>query len=195
MKLLLASQSPRRNELLHLAGFEFEVKVPEVDETVAADWKAEEVPELLARKKANAVFEQFHPGNETVVVAADTIVIFQGKIFGKPTNEAEALSMLESLSGNEHKVITGVSIRTAEKEISFSDVSKVFFRNLLKEELNYYIRHFHPFDKAGSYGIQDWIGVRIVERVEGDYFNVMGLPVRLVAEALKNFGITGMNKY
>lgn len=195
MKLLLASQSPRRKELLHLAGFEFEVKVPEVDETVPADWKAEEVPEILARKKANAVFEQFHPGNETVVVAADTIVIFEGKIFGKPTNEVESLSMLESLSGNEHKVITGVSIRTAEKEISFSDVSKVFFRNLSKEELNYYIQHFHPFDKAGSYGIQDWIGVRIVERVEGDYFNVMGLPVRLVAETLKDFGITGMNKY
>ena len=194
MKLLLASQSPRRKELLHLAGFTFEVKIPAVDESVSEKWEPEEVPELLARKKASTVFEQFHPGNETVVIAADTIVIFENKIFGKPANKAEALTMLETLSGSDHKVITGVCIKTNEKEISFSDTSKVFFRILMKEELQYYIQHFSPLDKAGSYGIQDWIGVRIVERVEGDYFNVMGLPVRLVTEALKNFGITGMEK-
>ncbi len=195
MKLLLASQSPRRKELLHLAGFNFEVKAPNVDEAVSEEWKPEQVPKLLARKKAKAVFEQFHPGNETVVIAADTIVILENKIFGKPANETESLTMLEALSGKEHKVITGVCIRTAEKEFSFSDVSKVFFRSLMKEELQYYIEHFHPFDKAGSYGIQDWIGVRIVERVEGDYFNVMGLPVRLVVDSLRiNFGITGMKK-
>ena len=194
MKLLLASQSPRRKELLHLAGFDFEVKIPDVDETVMKEWNIDEVPEILARKKAAAVFDQFHPGYETVVISADTIVIFNEKIFGKPANETEALRMLETLSGNEHKVITGVCIRTAEKEISFSDVSKVFFRSLLKSELEYYIKHFQPFDKAGSYGIQDWIGVRIVEKVEGDYFNVMGLPVRLLIDELRKVGITRMKK-
>lgn len=194
MKLILASQSPRRKELLKLAGFDFEIKIPDIDETIDDNWKTFESPEILARKKAASVFEQFHPGNETVVIAADTIVFLNGKIFNKPGNDAEALYMLQALSGTTHSVITGVCIRTAEHEESFSDETKVVFGNLLKEELEYYIKNHRPFDKAGGYGIQDWIGVRIVERVEGCFFNVMGLPVRRVADVLKKFSLTGMNK-
>ncbi len=194
MKLILASQSPRRKELLKLAGFDFEIKIPDIDETIDDNWKTFESPEILARKKAASVFEQFHPGNETVVIAADTIVFLNGKIFNKPGNDAEALYMLQALSGTTHSVITGVCIRTAEHEESFSDETKVVFGNLLKEELEYYIKNHRPFDKAGGYGIQDWIGVRIVERIEGCYFNVMGLPVRRVADVLKKFSLTGMNK-
>lgn len=194
MNLILASQSPRRKELLKLAGFDFEIKIPETDETIQKEWNLLEAPEILSRKKASAVFYQFHPGNESVVVTADTVVILEGKIFNKPANETEALYMLETLSGKAHSVITGVCVRTAEKEFSFSDETKVFFRTLQPEELKYYIQHYHPFDKAGSYGIQDWIGVRIVERIEGCYFNVMGLPVRKVADVLKQFEITGMKK-
>lgn len=194
MKLILASQSPRRKELLKLAGFDFEIKIPDIDETIDDNWKTFESPEILARKKAASVFEQFHPGNETVVIAADTIVFLNGKIFNKPGNDAEALYMLQALSGTTHSVITGVCIRTAEHEESFSDETKVVFGNLLKEELEYYIKNHRPFDKAGGYGIQDWIGVRIVERIEGCFFNVMGLPVRRVADVLKKFSLTGMNK-
>lgn len=194
MKLVLASQSPRRKELLQLAGFDFEIMVTGADETLDVDWKIREVPEILARKKAAAIFQQFHPGNETVVIAADTVVVLDGKIFNKPANESEALYMLETLSGQTHSVITGVCIRTAEREESFIDESKVFFRTLLKEELIYYINHHNPFDKAGGYGIQDWIGVRIVDRIEGCYFNVMGLPVRKVIETLKQFGLSGIKE-
>lgn len=127
MKLVLASQSPRRKELLQLAGFDFEIMVTGADETLDIDWKIREVPEILARKKAAAIFQQFHPGNETVVIAADTVVVLDGKIFNKPTNESEALYMLETLSGKTHSVITGVCIRTSEREESFIDESKVFF--------------------------------------------------------------------
>ena len=191
-KLLLVSKSPRRAQLLQLAGFDFEVRATDADENILPQWKTEEVAEQLAKKKAQEAYKQFQPTNETVLLAADTVVIFENKIFGKPTDETDALSMLETLSGKWHAVITGVCIRNGDTEISFSDSAKVFFRTLEKDELLFYIKHHHPFDKAGSYGIQDWIGVRIVEKVEGDYFNVMGLPVRLVAEALKQFGITGI---
>lgn len=194
MKLFLASQSPRRRELLKLAGFEFEILTAEFVETIDPKTNVYTVPEILARRKADAVFRQCELKKDAVVLCADTLVIFNEKIFGKPASESDALMMLESLSGRQHIVITGVCIRSFDKEISFSDSAKVFFRTLEAEELLFYIRNYNPFDKAGSYGIQDWLGVRIVEKVEGDYFNVMGLPVRKEAEALKQFGITAMNQ-
>ena len=191
-KLLLVSKSPRRAQLLQLAGFDFDVRATDADESILPEWTLEEVAEQLAKKKAVEAYNQFQLDNKTVLIAADTVVIFENIIFNKPADDEEALAMLETLSGKSHLVTTGVCIRCGDNEISFSDTAKVFFRRLEKEELLFYIRHHHPHDKAGSYGIQDWIGVRIVEKVEGDYFNVMGLPVRLVAEALKQFEITGM---
>ncbi len=191
--LVLASQSPRRNELMKIAGYNFNIKVSDVDETILNDWNIYEAPKILAKKKAAAVIEQFNLGSDTVVIAADTIVVCEDKVFGKPKNVLEATQMLETLSGKVHEVITGVNIRTPDFEVSFDDLSRVFFRTLDKQELEYYIKNHNPFDKAGGYGIQDWIGVRIVERIEGCYFNVMGMPMRKVIEALKQFGITGMN--
>ncbi len=192
MKLLLASASPRRKELLELAGFNFDIKVPDVDESVSHEWNITDAPEFLAKKKALAVFEQFQLDDDTVVIAADTMVFLDNIAFGKPKNEDEALFMLKKLSNKMHEVVTGVCIRSAKNEISFIDLSKVFFRSLQYDELDYYIKNHNPFDKAGGYGIQDWIGVRIVERIEGCYFNVMGMPMRKVAESLKQFGIIGI---
>ncbi len=180
MRIILASSSPRRKELLTTAGVEFEIHVKEVDETVPEGILPAEAAKMTAAKKAAAVAEDF---DDCVVIGADTIVVANGKILGKPRDEADAKSMLRLLSGIEHEVITGVCIiRNGESE-SFAQISKVKFYDLTDDEISAYVATKEPMDKAGAYGIQG-LGCRLVERIEGDYFNIVGLPVAEVCRKL-----------
>ncbi len=187
-RLILASQSPRRKELMTLAGYQFEIFLPPDKEDFTSDISIRDVARLLAKRKAYNALEYFRE-EEVVIVAADTVVIYNEKMYNKPTDENDAFRMLSELNGKMHEVITGVCLLSHQKEISFSDTTKVFFRKLTDEQLKFYIKQHKPFDKAGSYGIQDWFGVRGVEKIEGDYFNVMGLPVNRVADVLKGFNV------
>lgn len=179
--LILASNSPRRQELLRDAGFDFKVKTRQVDENYPSDLPSGEVASFLALKKAQAYQ---HDLNDEVLITADTVVNLKGTIMGKPVDHQMAEEMLQALSGNEHEVTTGVCIATKNSEIVFSDTTKVFFRPLTAEEITYYIDNFQPFDKAGAYGIQEWIGMVGITKIEGSYFNVVGLPVHKVYDAL-----------
>ncbi len=174
IKILLASKSPRRKQLFELAQFDMKVVDIDVDETLDAQTKAEDAAEFLARKKASAVLS-IHE-NE-VLVTADTIVIVDNEILNKPQNKEEAIGMLSKLSNNTHLVNTGVCIKTSSQTHSFTETTAVFIDNLTIQEIEYYIQHFKPFDKAGSYGVQDWLGVTHVSKIEGCYYNVMGFPM------------------
>jgi septum formation protein len=183
-KLILASNSPRRHELLKGLDLDFEVRVKKgVGEKYPDNLPAEKVPEYISKEKAAAYDIQ---ENETLLTA-DTVVILNGEIMGKPKDADEAHEMLRKLSGHTHHVVTGVSITTREKQMSFSDTTAVTFRDLTDSEIDYYIEHYKPFDKAGAYGVQEWIGYIGVTRIEGSFYNVMGLPVERVYEALKAF--------
>lgn len=182
--LLLASNSPRRKELLAGLGLTFEVRVKDVQEDFPEHMQREEVAEYLASHKADAYTDDL--GDE-VLITADTIVCLGDRILNKPANAAEAFEMLRSLSGTSHEVITGVCLLTKESKSVFHDVTKVYFRDLTEEEINYYIEHYKPFDKAGAYGIQEWIGKIGIEKIEGSYFNVVGLPVQKLYTYLKSF--------
>ena len=171
--LILASASPRRRELLAKLGFAFEVIVREVDENLPEEYPCNNAAEFLARKKALA-FEDLK--NDFIIVTADTVVCLEGKSLAKPADRIEAIIMLQQLSGKMHEVITGVSILHKEINFSFSENTKVFFNDLSANEINHYVDTFSPFDKAGAYGIQDWIGMAGIEKIEGDYYNVMGFP-------------------
>jgi septum formation protein len=181
--ITLASGSPRRHDLLKRAGITFNIgKGRDVPETVPFDIHAEDIPLYLARLKSKAWQDIWQQSNQ-LVITADTVVAIDKKIIGKPDDRDHAVKMLENLSGRSHRVISGVVIRTAEKERAFTDITTVHFKPLTSEQIQYYIDHFKPFDKAGSYGIQEWIGLTGINRIEGSYFNVMGLPVsRLVDE-------------
>lgn len=181
--LTLASKSPRRHQLLKDCGFHFDIKKIDVDESFSPEMDVYEVAPFLSRKKADAYNII---GNE-VVITADTVVIFDQKILGKPSNSSEAIAMLSALSGEKHEVITGVTIRSKDKTITFDDLTKVTFRNLSLEEIKFYIHNYKPFDKAGSYGAQDWWGLVGIEHLEGSYFNVMGLPTHKVYPQLMTF--------
>lgn len=183
--LVLASQSPRRRQLLTEAGFRFTIRTYDVPEDFPADMPVEEVPVYLAQKKARAGFADL-TGDE-VLLTADSVVILDGMIFNKPANHREAVQMLSALSDRTHTVITGVCLMSREKEKTFAGVSKVTFAPLSDREIDFYIREYQPFDKAGSYGVQDWIGLCKVVKIEGTYANVMGLPVDLVYTALQEF--------
>ncbi len=186
MKIVLASQSPRRRDLLTAAGLEFEVRVNPVDEDdYPADLPVDEVAEYLAIKKARAVAGIFAP--EEIIIGADSVVILQDRIYGKPKNYAEAVETLTALSGQMHRVITGVCLLAAGKEVSFSAESKVFFHHLTPAEIDFYIRRYQPYDKAGAYAVQEWIGLCKIARIEGTYTNIMGLPVDLVMQSLEDF--------
>ncbi|MCD6012824.1 MAG: maf protein [Flavipsychrobacter sp.] len=186
-KIILASQSPRRKQLLEMAEIEFEVLVADVDETNPPGMSGEQVPEHLAKKKADAVS---HLVNDAIVIAADTIVLLDHHILGKPRDEANAKEILRQLSGRMHKVVTGVCIRKGGKEKAFSVTTEVYFRKLTDEQITHYIIHYKPYDKAGAYAIQEWIGVLGIEKINGDYYNVMGLPIGDVMAVLKtDFGI------
>jgi septum formation protein len=181
-KIILASKSPRRKELIEELGLHFEVLAFDTDESFPPDMPVSEVPVFLAEQKA-APFEG-RVDNKSLVITADTIVHIDGKILGKPANYDDAFRMLRLLSGKWHQVTTGVCILTKEKRKSFSAVTRVLFKELTDEEIDFYISNYKPFDKAGAYGIQEWIGFIAVEQIEGSYFNVMGLPVQQLYEEL-----------
>ena len=176
-RLILASQSPRRRQLLADAGIEF-VLAPrfECEESFPDTMPAAEVAEYLSSLKSEAYPEPL--GANDILLTADTVVIACNRILGKPADRAEAIEMITMLSGREHEVVTGVTLRSAERVKSFSVVSKVRFRALLQEEIEYYVDTYRPYDKAGSYGIQEWIGYVGIEGIEGSFYNVMGLPVQ-----------------
>ena len=184
-KIILASQSPRRKQLLEEAGFQFEVKVKDVAEDYPEDLPVDEVAEFLAIKKAHASKASLSKGE--IIIAADCIVVLNDKVYGKPANEDEAFRALKELSGKSHKVISGVCLLSTEKQHTFSGVSIVHMSRLTDEEIWYYIKKFQPFDKAGSYAIQEWIGLCLIDKIEGTYSNIMGLPMNLVYKALKEF--------
>ena len=185
-RLILASQSPRRRQLLSDAGLEFTLADRfECDETFPQDMPAEDVAEYLSRLKSDAYPEPLAEGD--ILLTADTVVIADNRVLGKPSDRAEAIEMISLLSGCNHEVITGCTLRTATRQRSFSVRSKVHFRALDREEIEYYVDCYRPFDKAGAYGIQEWIGYVGIEGIEGSFYNVMGLPVQRVYCELKEF--------
>ena len=184
-KVVLASKSPRRKELLGMLDIPFEIKVKEgINESYPADLPAIDVPEFLSRLKGNAYAEDIK-GNE-MVITADTIVILDGQIFGKPHDEEDAIDMLMKLQGRTHTVASGVCIATKEKIISFTACTAVTFAPLSREEAAWYVEKYKPLDKAGAYGIQEWIGCAAVAGIDGSFYNVMGLPVHQLYNVLKN---------
>lgn len=188
-KIILASQSPRRQELLRLAGLKFEVQAAEIDEeNYPKRIDIREVPEFLAHSKAAKVFELLDSKWNTIVIAADCLVFFENRIFSKPNDRSEAKEMLQQLAGNTHEVISGLCVLTEGKSITTSVTTRVEFNPLTNDEIEYYIDHYPPYDKAGAYGIQDWIGLCAVKSIHGSYTNIMGLPMeRLYRILVENF--------
>ena len=185
-RLVLASNSPRRRELLEGLGLDFEVRVLDgVDESYPACLDVAHVPEYISRVKADAYLDGLECGE--LLITADTIVTIDGIVLGKPSDAEDAKRMLRLLSGRRHQVITGVTLATAGRSRSFSVVTGVTFSQLTEDEIEYYVSEFRPLDKAGAYGIQEWIGYIGVERIEGSYFNVVGLPVDRLYRELENF--------
>jgi len=186
-KILLASKSPRRQYLLKELGLDFEVRTKEVDESFPDELKAHEIPLYLCEKKAHAFDEELN--DNTIVITADTVVWLPqtNEVLNKPENFDDAVRMLQLLSGKMHEVYTGVCLKSKNKTKSFYALTKVYFKPLTLEEIEFYINNYKPFDKAGSYGAQDWIGLVAVEKIEGTYFNVMGLPVKELYEELLKF--------
>ncbi len=184
-KIILASGSPRRRELLKYLEIDFEVKTANIDETYPPNLAPGQVPVYLAEKKAHA-FDGVIEDN-WLLITADTVVILDNQILGKPQTSAKAKEMLADLSGKQHKVVTGVCIRTKEKSRCFSAETKVWFKKLSTGEINYYVEKYKPLDKAGAYGIQEWIGYIGIEKIEGSYSNVVGLPVQRLYVELFNF--------
>ena len=174
-KIILASQSPRRQELLKAAGYDFEIVMADVKEDYPVNMPVGEIPEYLALKKGRAVKQRV--GEYDVIIAADTIVVLDRQIYEKPKDEEHARRMLRELSGKMHEVITGVCLITPDDQSCFSVSTKVYFNKLTDDEISYYVSRHEPFDKAGSYAIQEWIGMIGIEKIEGCYFNVVGLPV------------------
>lgn len=185
MRLLLASKSPRRRQLLADLGYPVEYISIDVDERLEAPLAVSEVAEHLARRKAAAIRPEELPEN-AVLVTADTVVVHRGEVLGKPKDRAEAVAMLQSLAGDRHTVYTGVCLRSREQEVSFTEATDVIFRPLSQADIDYYVDRYLPFDKAGAYGIQEWIGMVGVSRIEGCFYNVMGLPVARLYEMLSS---------
>lgn len=185
-KIILASNSPRRKELLSGLDLDYNIVVlPDIDESYPQDINKEEVALYIAKKKAKA-YKSLLTEN-TLVITADTVVVLDEKVFGKPIDESEAKDMLRQLSGKTHQVITGVCLTTHNKQKTFSVISDVRFSNLDDSEIEYYVSKYRPLDKAGAYGIQEWIGYVAVEYIGGSYFNVMGLPIQRLYQELKKF--------
>lgn len=183
-KIILASNSPRRRELLSGLGVDYEVKiVPGIDETYPESLNGEEIPVYIAQEKANAYRASLQP--DELVITADTIVYVDGMVLGKPVDEADACRMLRMLSGRTHQVITGVCLTTVDFQKSFASVTEVTFDTLSDEGIGYYVEKYRPMDKAGSYGVQEWIGFVGVTGLKGSYYNVMGLPVQRLYKELK----------
>ena len=185
-KVILASGSPRRKELLKGMGIDYTVELnKEVEETFPADMPLREVPAFLARLKSHAIERQL--SDNELLITADTVVICNERLLGKPVNVDDALQMLQLLSGNSHEVHTGVCVRTAARECVFTVKSVVHFRTLSSAEIDYYVKIYKPYDKAGAYGVQEWIGYIGIDHIEGSYFNVMGLPTQQLYVELCKF--------
>lgn len=189
--IILASRSPRRKQLLEWAEIEFTICVQFTDESFPADMPVEEVPVHIARNKAIATQQHlkqaFHGRHaHEPILAADTIVVVGNEVINKPADAEEAVQMLKKLSGRKHRVITGVVILKDETETSFADVTEVEFHPLTEEQIGFYVEKYKPFDKAGAYAIQEWIGVVGIKHINGDFYNVMGLPVSRVVQVLQN---------
>lgn len=185
-QIILASLSPRRRFLLEQLGLEFTGISAEIDESFPEGMTPDEIAIFLAEKKAGH-FEELLEDPKNILITADTLVLINGHILGKPEGKEGAVKMLQTLSGSMHQVVTGVCIRSREKSCSFTAWTNVYFKPLSDAEIDYYLTHFKPYDKAGAYGIQEWIGYIGINRIEGSYFNVMGLPVQMLYEELRQF--------
>ena len=185
-KIVLASNSPRRKELLGGLGLEFFVRTLQgIDESYPSDLKGEAIPMFISGQKAKAYKDTMD--DDELIITADTIVYVDGEVLGKPKDAADAQRMFHIMSGRTHEVITGVSIVTKEKTVQFATTTRVTFAEISDEEIDYYITNYHPFDKAGAYGIQEWIGYIGITGIEGSYFNVVGLPVQRLYTELKKW--------
>jgi septum formation protein len=183
--ILLATQSPRRKQLMQEAGFQFRAKATHVDESFPSTMPVEAIAEFLAQKKATAARDWIE--NEEIILAADSVVLLKNKVFEKPQSVDDAHRMLSELSGQVHRVITGVCFANRDRMHSFSSTTSVHFEDLSPEEIEFYVRRYQPFDKAGSYGVQEWLGHCKVKRLEGSFTNVMGLPMYEVYHELGEF--------
>lgn len=195
-KIILASQSPRRKQLLEWAEVPFNIVVKSTEETYPESLALEEIPIYIARQKAIAVKSSLIEAGKTdanseIILAADTVVVLDGKVIGKPIDREDAINTLTSLSGNTHLVITGVVIQHSDKETAFSDITSVQFHELTANQIEFYVDKYMPYDKAGAYAIQEWIGVIGIKSVNGDFYNVMGLPVSRVVQALQMLEVVG----
>lgn len=190
---ILASQSPRRKTLLEWAEIKFEIVVSDTDETYPSTLPIEDVPVYIAQQKAIAVAQKLYDqtGAETqnCIIAADTVVVLDQNIIGKPVDRAAAVTSIQSLAGKTHQVITGVCILHQGKMESFSEITNVRFHPLTLQQIEYYVDTYKPYDKAGAYAIQEWIGVVGIERIDGDFYNVMGLPVSKLLQKIKQLGL------
>lgn len=185
--MILASNSPRRKELLSGLGIEYEIRtLPDVDESYPPTLQGADIPLYISKEKADAYRTMLQPGE--LMITADTIVWLDGRVLGKPRDREDALQMLRDMSGRTHEVFTGVCITTTDWQRSFSAQTEVRFAPLTEEEITYYVDRFQPMDKAGSYGVQEWIGFIGVENISGSYFNIMGLPVQRLYRELKSIG-------
>ena len=184
-KIILASKSPRRQQLLKELGWDFTIMTKNIDESFPENLKREEVALYLCEHKANA-FKGEIPDN-ALLITADTIVCVDDMIINKPEDENDARRMLNILSGRQHDVYTGVCISSNEKAVTFAVRSSVYFKKLSDEEIDFYIKNYHPYDKAGAYGVQEWIGFIAIEKIDGSYYNVMGLPVKELYENILKF--------
>ena len=185
MNIILGSKSPRRSQLLQELGLSFNIVVPETDESYPADLSVQDVPAFIARNKALAILNETQ--KDAIILTSDTIVTLDGVVYGKPANKEEAFNMIKSLSGRTHQVITGICLMKGLQIITDEAITEVTFRDLTDEEINFYIDNYQPFDKAGSYGIQEWIGAVAITEIKGSYNNVVGLPTHLVVQHLKQF--------
>lgn len=184
--IILGSHSPRRRHLLRQLGIEFTEISADVDESIPEGLTPDEVAIYIAEKKADH-FDDLLMDPKNILITADTLVLINGEILGKPEGKEGAEEMLAKLSGNMHQVVTGICLRSKDKSRSFTSWTDVYFKHLSKEEIDYYLEHYKPYDKAGAYGIQEWIGYIGIYRIEGSYFNVMGLPIQQLYEELKQF--------
>jgi septum formation protein len=184
-RLILGSRSPRRQELLHDMGLKFDVVIKEYDEVYPEGLSGDAVARFVAKEKGVSFINGI--SDYEIVITADTIVWCNNKVLGKPLDHKDAVRILKEISGNTHEVITGVSIRSKYKEVTFSESTKVTFETLSEDEIFYYIDNYKPYDKAGAYGIQEWIGIIACSHIDGSYFNVVGLPVQRLYKELKKF--------
>lgn len=190
MNIILASQSPRRKQLLEQAELSFTIRTAHSSEDFPQDMPVDDVPLFIAGNKALAVSDTLNAMDRvnSVIIAADTVVVLDDKIIGKPEDEADAIRILEMLSGRMHRVITGVSIVAPGKSIELKTVTEVYFNEISSEEIAHYVGKYRPMDKAGAYAIQEWIGLTGIEKINGDFYNVMGLPINKVVTVLRQQG-------